>query len=172
MKLTCTGFSCLSPCACSFASFEHPKCTRLRLRALKFSKFPGGHAPGPPPVVRTFGAQVERYVPKLSPPASLSSTSFEKENPACRVNFDPKHCWSCLQSFVCFHSGNWSGFWHFLLCRQISCVSGNAYFWSSGFIALKVNTYYKKVPLSKKNKDSQIVNFTVKCLNTSFFKLH
>jgi len=62
----------------------------------------------------------------------------------CRVNFDPKHCWSCLQSFACVHLGNWSGFWHFLLCRQISCVSGNEYFCSSGFKALKVITYYKK----------------------------
>lgn len=43
-------------------------------------------------------------------------------------------------------------------------------FFSSSFIALKVNTYYKKAPMIKKNNDSQIVNFTVKCLN-SFSKL-
>ena len=50
---------------------------------LNFQNFPGGNAPGPPLVVRTFGAQIGRYAPKLSPPASLSSTStsFEKENP-------------------------------------------------------------------------------------------
>ena len=51
---------------------------------LNFQNFTGVHAPGPPLVVRAFGAQLGRYAPKLSPPASLSSTStfFEKENPA------------------------------------------------------------------------------------------
>ena len=37
-----------------------------------------------PLVVYALGAHLLRYAPKLSPPASLSSTStfFEKENPA------------------------------------------------------------------------------------------
>ena len=50
---------------------------------LNFQNFPGG-MPLTPLAVFTFGTQIGPYAPKLSPPASLLSTStlFEKENPA------------------------------------------------------------------------------------------
>ena len=50
---------------------------------LNFQNFLGA-CPRTPLVVRAFGAQLGRYTPKISPPASLSSTStfFEKENSA------------------------------------------------------------------------------------------
>lgn len=41
---------------------------------LIFQNFPGGACPRTPLEVRAFGAHVERYAPKLSPPALLLST--------------------------------------------------------------------------------------------------
>ena len=79
------------------------KCTKIYAKARKgilsqlnknapdyvpehFQNFPlgGGACPRTPLVVRALGAHLGRYAPKLSAPASLSSTStfFEKENPA------------------------------------------------------------------------------------------
>ena len=103
----------------------------------------GGMPPDPPLVARALGAHLARYAPKLSPPASLSSTStfFEKENPA-QCEAEQGNNWF----LVCFIGQEFNAFFFNKTVYRVLSISARDKKWNiSESSSNRMNNHWLKV---------------------------